>query len=214
MSGSRRIVVAITGASGAIYGVRALELLRTVDDVEVHLVMSGPAKTTLGIETDRSVADVESLAAHVHGRRDIAASIASGSFPTAGMLIAPCSIKTLSAVATSHSDDLIARAADVTLKERRPLVLLVRETPFHLGHLRLMTQATEIGAIVQPPVPAFYNRPTSIDDLVDHSVGRALEHFGLQVDQLRRWEGRHAQPDPLAPATSDPDRSDVDERRR
>lgn len=185
----RRLIVAITGASGSIYGIRALELLGELEDVETHLVMSGPARTTIGIETDRSPADVEALADVVHSARDIAAPIASGSFRTAGMLVAPCSIKTLSAVANSFSAELIARAADVTLKERRPLVLMVRETPFHLTHLRLMQLATEAGAVVYPPVPAFYNKPESLDDIVSHTVVRALEHLGTEVGDTERWRG-------------------------
>lgn len=187
MTAPRRVVVAITGASGAVYGIRALQLLRQVAGIETHLVLSNPAKTTIGVETDVSVGEVEELADHVHGARDIGAPIASGSFLTEGMLVAPCSIKTLSAVATSFSSDLVARAADVTLKERRPLVLMVRETPFHLGHLRLMERVTEIGAVVYPPVPAFYNKPTTLDDVVTHSVGRALDHLGVTVDGLTRW---------------------------
>ena len=183
----RRVVVAVTGASGAIYGVRALQLLAVVPDIETHLVLSNPAKTTIGVETDMAVSDVEALADHVHGARDIGAPIASGSFRTQGMIVAPCSMKTLSAVATSFSADLVARAADVTLKERRPLVLMVRETPFHLGHLRHMERVTEMGAVVYPPVPAFYNKPESLDDVVTHSVGRALEHLGIDVDGLSRW---------------------------
>ena len=155
-----RIVVAISGASGAVYGVRVLQTLGAVDSVETHLVLSQPAKTTINTELDISVDEVEALADHVHPFRDIAAPISSGSFRTDGMIVAPCSIKTLSAVANSYSGDLIARAADVTLKERRPLVLMVRETPFHLGHLRLMTQASEVGAVIYPPVPAFYNNPS------------------------------------------------------
>jgi 4-hydroxy-3-polyprenylbenzoate decarboxylase len=185
----RRLVVAITGASGSVYGIRALELLAEIPDVETHLVMSGPAKTTLAVETDRTVSEVEVLADHVHGVRDIAAPISSGSFRTAGMLVAPCSIRSLSAIANSLSSDLISRSADVTLKERRPLVLMVRETPLHAGHLRLMQQATEAGAVIFPPVPAFYNRPGSLDDLVTHSVGRALEHLGVEVEGLARWQG-------------------------
>ncbi len=185
----RRVVVAITGASGPVYGIRALELLAEVGDVETHLILTGPARTTIATETDTPVAEVEALADEVHASRDISAAIASGSFRTAGMVVAPCSIKTLSAVATSYSADLVARAADVTLKERRPLVLMVRETPFHLGHLRLMTQAAEIGAIIHPPVPAFYNRPTSIDDQVTHSVVRALEHLGIEAGHTERWHG-------------------------
>ena len=186
---NRRVVVALTGASGVIYGLRALELLAAVDDVETHLVLSSAAKMTIGIETDGSVDRAEALADHVHGVRDIAAPVASGSFATAGMLIAPCSIKTLSAVANSYSADLIARAADVTLKERRPLVLMVRETPFHPGHLRLMTLAAEAGAVIHPPVPAFYNRPETIDDLVTHSVVRAVEHLGIEAGHTERWHG-------------------------
>ncbi len=185
----RRIVVAISGASGAIYGIKALEMLRAVDDIESHLIMSSAGKMTVSVETDLTPADVEMLADHVHGSRDIAAPISSGSYKTAGMIVAPCSIKSLSAIANSYSADLIARAADVTLKERRPLVLLVRETPLHLGHLRLMERATESGALIYPPVPAYYNDPTSLDDVVTHTVGRALEHLGVAVDDLHRWHG-------------------------
>ncbi len=185
----RRIVVAMTGASGAIYGVRALELLAQAPDVETHLIMSAPAKITLGLETELSVPEVEAMADHVHSSRDIAAPTSSGSFRTAGMLVAPCSIKSLSTIANSMSADLITRTADVTLKERRPLVLMVRETPFHIGHLRLMQQAAEAGAVIFPPVPAFYNHPKSLDDVVTHSVGRALEHLGLDIADLDRWHG-------------------------
>jgi 4-hydroxy-3-polyprenylbenzoate decarboxylase len=195
-----RVVVAITGASGSIYGIRTLQLLRELgaggasdhgpgSELEIHLLMTAPARATLAVETEWSPIEVEELADVVHPLRDMGASIASGSFPTAGMIVAPCSIKTLSAIAHSYSVDLVGRAADVALKERRPLVLLVRETPFHLGHLRLMTQVTEMGGIIHPPVPAFYNQPRSIADLVDHTVGRALEHLGLHVPHLRRWEG-------------------------
>ncbi len=183
----RRVVVAISGATGAMYGVRALELLREVDGVETHLVITGPGRQTLAYETDLAASDVEALADVVHGSRDIAAPISSGSFSTAGMIVAPCSIKMLAAVANSYGADLVARAADVTLKERRPLVLMVRETPLHLGHLRLMAQAAETGAVVYPPVPAFYTRPTSIDDLVTYSTARALEHLGIDVAGLPRW---------------------------
>lgn len=185
----RRIVVAISGASGAIYGIRALELLRGIDDVETHLIMSAAGKVTIGVETDRTPIEVEGLADEVHGARDISAAISSGSYKTAGMIVAPCSIKSLSAIANSFSADLIARAADVTLKERRPLVLMVRETPLHVGHLRLMERATESGAVIYPPVPAFYNDPKSLDDIVTHTVGRALEHLGVEVDDLTRWHG-------------------------
>jgi len=184
-----RVIVGISGASGAIYGVRALELLGEIDDVETHLILSAAARQTLAIETDLTPADLDGLADRTWGVRDIAAPIASGSFETAGMIVAPCSIKTLSSVAHSFSADLLGRSADVVLKERRPLVLMVRETPFHLGHLRLMARATEMGAIVQPPVPAFYNRPQTIDDIVTHSVGRALEHLGVKVAGIERWSG-------------------------
>ena len=187
MTSPRRVVVAISGATGVVYGIRALELLREVDDVETHLVLTGPGRQTLAYETDLAPADVEALADVVHGSRDIAAPISSGSYATSGMIIAPCSIKMLSAVANSYCADLVSRAADVTLKERRPLVLMVRETPLHLGHLRLMVQAAEIGAVVYPPVPAFYTRPSSIEDLVDHTVVRALEHLAVEVGDIPRW---------------------------
>ncbi len=186
---STRVVVGISGASGVIYGVRALEILAEIESVETHLVVSAPARQTLSIETDYEPSHLEGLADQTYGSRDIAAAIASGSFQASGMIVAPCSIKTLSNVAYSFSADLLGRAADVTLKERRPLVLLVRETPLHLGHLRLMERVTEMGAIVHPPVPAFYNRPESIDDIVTHTVGRALEHLGIDLPDLRRWSG-------------------------
>jgi len=185
--GPRRVVVAISGATGIVYGIRALEMMSDIAGVETHLVITGPGRQTLAYETDLSAAELQGLADVVHGSRDIAAPISSGSFATAGMIVAPCSIKTLSAIANSYGADLVARAADVTLKERRPLVLLVRETPLHLGHLRLMTRAAEIGAVVYPPVPAFYTRPSTIDDLVSHSVARALEHLSVEVPDLKRW---------------------------
>lgn len=172
------------------YGVRTLELLRAVEDVETHLVMTSSARVTLGIETSLSPDAVEAMADHVHANRDIGAAIASGSFRAAGMIVAPCSIKSLSAIANCYSTDLLARAADVTLKERRPLVLMVRETPLHAGHLRLMAQATEMGATIFPPVPAFYSNPATLEDLVTHSAGRALEHVGVVLDDLPRWSGR------------------------
>lgn len=186
---SKRVVVGISGASGAIYGVRALELLAALDDVETHLVMTPAAKTTLAQETDQSVGEVEALADHVHAAKNIGASIASGSFRSAGMIVAPCSIKSLSAIANSYSAELLVRAADVMLKERRPLVLMVRETPLHLGHLRLCERAAEMGAVIFPPVPAFYTRPQSLDDMVTHSVVRALEHLGIESAAIPRWEG-------------------------
>ena len=187
---TRRIVVGISGASGAIFGIRALEMLAAIDDVETHLVISSGARTTISMETDLGADEVAGLADVVHKETNLAASISSGSFPTDGMLIAPCSIKTLSAIATSYTDNLLARAADVTLKERRTLVLLFRETPLHLGQIRLMAQATEAGAIVMPPVPAFYHRPRTIDDIVDQTVGRALDQLGFETAEVSRWSGR------------------------
>ena len=187
----KRLIVGISGASGAIYGVRLLQVLRDVADVETHLVMSQAARQTLSLETDLSLRDVQSLADVVHDARDIAASISSGSFKTAGMVILPCSMKTLSGIVNSYTDGLLTRAADVVLKERRPLVLCVRETPLHLGHLRLMTQAAEIGAIIMPPVPAFYHRPQTIDDVINQTVNRVVDQFdiALPADLFQRWNG-------------------------
>ncbi|MDP9551307.1 UNVERIFIED_ORG: 4-hydroxy-3-polyprenylbenzoate decarboxylase [Enterobacter mori] len=186
-----RLIVGLSGASGAIYGVRLLQVLRNVAEVETHLVMSQAARQTLSLETDLSLRDVQALADVVHDARDIAASISSGSFKTAGMVILPCSIKTLSGIVNSYTDTLVTRAADVVLKERRPLVLCVRETPLHLGHLRLMTQAAELGAIIMPPVPAFYHRPTSLDDVINQTVNRVLDQFDIDLpeDLFTRWQG-------------------------
>ncbi|MGE4527845.1 MAG: UbiX family flavin prenyltransferase [Rhodospirillaceae bacterium] len=188
------IIVGISGASGAIYGIRMLAALAELG-VTRHLVMSRAAEITLAHETDLKVRDVQAMADAVYRPEDIAAPIASGSFPTLGMVIAPCSVATVAAIATGAADNLLTRAADVTLKERRRLVLMVRETPLHLGHLRAMAAATEIGAIVAPPVPAFYTRPQTIDDIVDHSVGRVLDLFGLDTGKLKRW-GRDVGPTP------------------
>jgi 4-hydroxy-3-polyprenylbenzoate decarboxylase len=190
----KRLVVGITGASGVIYGVRLLEVLRASDEVETHLVVSPAAKATIAQETDWKVSAVEALADQVYDDRDIGAAIASGSFATAGMVIIPCSIKTLSAVAHSFSADLLSRAADVTLKEGRPLVLVVRETPLHLGHLRLMTQAVEIGAVIFPPVPAFYGRPQTLDDVINGTVGRVLLRLGFDNELYTRWLGMAGRP--------------------
>jgi 4-hydroxy-3-polyprenylbenzoate decarboxylase len=192
--GPRRVVVGISGASGAIYGVRLLEALRKDPAVETHLVMSGSAKRTLAEETDYTVKDVEALAHVVYDDRDIGASLASGSFRTAGMIVAPCSIKTLAALASCHADTLIARAGDVTLKEGRPLLALVRETPLHVGHLRQMTAFAEMGGIVFPPVPAFYHRPKSVDDIVAHTVARVLDRMGLAHEPLAEWTGGGRRP--------------------
>ncbi len=188
----KRLIVAITGASGAIYGVKALEALRAAGDVETHLVISPSAARTLREETDFTMDDVKALAHVVHNHKDIGASIASGSFRTAGMIVAPCSVKTLSGIANCYDEDLVIRAADVCLKERRRVVLLFRETPLHAGHISLMDQATRIGAIVMPPIPSFYNRPASIEDIVNQSVGRMLDMFDLAGDMVTRWTGTHA----------------------
>ena len=187
----KRLIIGISGASGAIYGVRLLQVLREVPDIETHLVMSQAARQTLSLETDLSLRDVQALADVVHDARDIAASISSGSFRTMGMVILPCSMKTLSGIVNSYTDGLLTRAADVVLKERRPLVLCVRETPLHLGHLRLMTQAAEIGAVIMPPVPAFYHRPQTIDDIINQTVNRVLDLFNIDLPQdlFTRWQG-------------------------
>lgn len=194
-----RLVVAITGATGSIYGIRLLEILAGYREVETHLVLSRPAKRTLVEETRYSVAEVEALADHVHDNRDIGASIASGSFRTSGMIIAPCSIKTASAVATCHAENLIARAADVTLKEGRPLIMLIRETPLHVGHLKCMLALAEMGAVVLPPMPAFYNRPKDLDDIVNHTIARVLDRLSLPQTLVEEWQGTHPRL-PLGPS--------------
>lgn len=192
----RRLIVAITGASGSVYGIRTLEILRAVPDVETHLVLSPSAIRTLAEETDYTAEQVRALADVVHSFRDIGASIASGSYRTEGMLVAPCSVKTLAGIAHCFSDELILRAADVCLKERRRLVLMFRETPLHAGHVALLDQVTRSGAIVMPPVPGFYHRPRSIDDIVNQSVGRALDLFGIDPLIVKRWkETRPSAPD-------------------
>ena len=187
----KRLIVGISGSSGVIYGIRLLEVLRDVDDLETHLVISKAARCTVPLETDYTIDQVEALADQRYQPGDIAASISSGSFRTAGMVVAPCSMKTVSGIANSYSDNLLLRAADVVLKDRRRLVLLVRETPLHLGHLRLLAQATEIGAVVMPPVPAFYHRPETIDDIINQTVNRALDLLGIELprDLFQRWEG-------------------------
>jgi 4-hydroxy-3-polyprenylbenzoate decarboxylase len=185
----KRVVVGISGASGSIYGIRLLEQLRKDASVEVHLVVSVSAKRTLVAETDYSVRQVESLAHVVYDDRDVGASLASGSFLTAGMIIAPCSVKTLAALASSHADTLLARAGDVTLKEGRPLLVLVREAPLHLGHLRQMVALAEMGGIVFPPVPAFYQRPKTVGEIVDQTVARVLARMGLRHDPIPEWTG-------------------------
>ncbi|KEY60076.1 UbiX family flavin prenyltransferase [Serratia sp. DD3] len=187
----KKLIVGISGASGVIYGVRLLQVLRSVEGVETHLVMSQAARQTLALETSLNLRDVQALADVVYDSRDIAASISSGSFKTMGMVILPCSIKTLSGIVNSYTDGLLTRAADVVLKERRPLVLCVRETPLHLGHLRLMTQAAELGAVIMPPVPAFYHRPQTLDDIIDQTVNRVIDQFDIELPQdlFTRWQG-------------------------
>ena len=184
----QRLIVGMTGASGAIYGVRLLRLLGA-SSIETHLVMSRSAKITLSQEMDIGVAEVSALASVVHQVDNVGASIASGSFRTMGMVIAPCSMRTLAEIATGATSSLVTRAADVVLKERRRLVLIVREAPLHLGHLRSMAAVTEIGAIVYPPVPAFYARPTSLEQMVDHTLGRVLDLFDIENDAVSRWGG-------------------------
>jgi 4-hydroxy-3-polyprenylbenzoate decarboxylase len=186
---SQRLIVAITGASGVIYGIRLLEVLRRQAEIETHLVMSPAARATISAETSYAPRDVERLASVVHPNANIGATIASGSFETRGMIVAPCSIKTLSAIANCYSADLISRAADVQLKEGRPVLLLVRETPLHKGHLRLMLMAAEQGAVIMPPAPAFYNRPQTVDDIVNATVGRALARLGIGTELVKEWGG-------------------------
>jgi 4-hydroxy-3-polyprenylbenzoate decarboxylase len=182
------LIIAITGASGAIYGLRALELLKRAG-IETHLIVSATARSIIEQETGLTPAAAEALATVSHAPEAVGAAIASGSFATRGMLVAPCSIKTLSAVANAYADDLVGRAADVCLKEGRPLLLMVRETPLHRGHLRLMLQAAEAGAIIFPPAPAFYGRPQTVDDLVTATVGRALARLGIETEAYHRWQG-------------------------
>ncbi|WP_313109049.1 UbiX family flavin prenyltransferase [Atlantibacter sp.] len=187
----KRLIVGISGASGAIYGVRLLQVLQSVPDIETHLIMSQAARQTLALETSLSLRDVQALADVVHDARDIAASVSSGSYRTSGMVILPCSIKTLSGIVHSYTDGLLTRAADVVLKERRPLVLCVRETPLHVGHLRLMTQAAELGAVIMPPMPAFYHQPATLNDVINQTVNRVLDqfHIDLPEDLFHRWQG-------------------------
>lgn len=184
--GPTRLVVAITGASGAIYGQRLLQALKNAG-VESHLVVSRSAQITIAHELGMSPAEISAMADVTYRIDDIGAAISSGSFRTEGMIVAPCSIRTLSEIACGVTSSLLSRAADVVLKERRKLVLLVRETPLHLGHLRTMTQASEMGAILMPPVPAFYARPESIEEMVDHTIGRALDLFGIEAGKIKRW---------------------------
>ena len=184
----KRLIVGISGASGAIYGIRLLQLLKETD-VETHLIVSRTARVTIATETDLNTGEVEALADVVHSNQDLGAACSSGSFQTLGMVIAPCSVKTMAEIATGVTANLISRAADVALKERRRVVLMLRETPLHLGHIRSMAAVTEAGAIVYPPVPAFYSKPQNLTEMVDHSLGRVLDLFGLDLDIVRRWNG-------------------------
>jgi 4-hydroxy-3-polyprenylbenzoate decarboxylase len=191
------MIVGISGASGVIYGIRLLEVLRAVPEVETHLVMSAAGAQTVGLETDYGAAEVEALADVVYRFRDIAAAIASGSFRTSGMVVIPCSMKTLAGIAYSYSDNLLLRAADVVLKDGRRLVIVPRETPLHLGHLRAMTQIAEMGAIIAPPMPAFYHRPATLDDIINQTVNRILDLFDITLphDLFERWQGAGARRD-------------------
>jgi len=186
----KKLIVGMSGSSGVIYGIRLLEVLATVDQVETHLVMSPHARQNIEIETAHTPQYVEGLADEVHGYKNQAASISSGSFRTDGMVVTPCSMKTLSGIAHSYADSLLVRAADVTLKERRTLVLMPRESPLHVGHCKLFHEAAQLGAVIAPPMPAFYNQPQTIDDLVNHAVGRVLDLFDLDAGIVERWAGR------------------------
>jgi flavin prenyltransferase len=195
MNEKRRIIIGVSGASGAIYGIRLLEVLQGVPDVETHLVISTAGAQTITLETDFTPAQVAAMADVNYRFNDIAAAIASGSFKTDGMIVIPCSMKTLAGIAHSFSDNLLLRAADVVLKDRRRLVIVPRETPLHLGHLRLMLQLVEMGAIVAPPMPAFYHRPQNIDDIVNQTVNRLLDIMGVELPQdlFTRWQGPKSQ---------------------
>ena len=184
-----RLIIGMSGASGVIYGIRLLEVLSRVEQVETHLVLSNSAKLNIAIETDRNSKEVQDLADEVYSNKDIAARLASGSFKTDGMIVAPCAVKTLSAIANSYADSLLVRAADVVLKERRRLVLVPRETPLHTGHCGLLLKASQMGAILAPPMPAHYINPQTVDDLVDHHVGRLLDLFNLDPGLVQRWQG-------------------------
>jgi 4-hydroxy-3-polyprenylbenzoate decarboxylase len=186
---SVKLVIGISGSTGAIYGVRMLEVLQGHPDLETHAVVSDAAKRTIEYETGRSVSEVLALATVVYDHRDVGAAISSGSYPVAGMIVAPCSIKTLSSVANSYNDNLLSRAADVQLKERRKLVMIVRETPLNRTHLRLMLEVTEAGGVILPPMPSFYHLPKTVDDIVNQTVQKALDQFGLEKNLFRRWQG-------------------------
>lgn len=184
-----KIIVGISGASGPQYGIRLLEVLQSIKNIETHLVISETAKTNIQLESDWRVEQIEALADFVYDVNDLTAAISSGSFRTDGMVIAPCSMKTLSGLANSFNLNLLIRAGDVVLKEKRRLIIVFRETPIHLGHLRLLTQLAEMGATIMPPVPAFYHRPKTIQDLIDHTTGKILDHLGIEHSLFRRWKG-------------------------
>ena len=188
----KKLIVGISGASGVIYGIRILEMLKAMDDVETHLVMSRYARLNIELETDHTVDYVTALADEVHNVSNQAAAISSGSFKTDGMVISPCSMKTLSAITHSYNDSLLVRAADVVLKERRRLVLMPREVPLHAGHCKLLYEATQLGAVIAPPFTSFYHRPKTIDDLINHSVGRVLDLFDIDTGIIKRWSGQKA----------------------
>ena len=190
---AKRLIIGISGASGAVYGVRLLELLKD-SEIETHLIMSRASHLTLAAETNFKVSDVEAMADVVHSNQDVGAACSSGSFQNLGMVIAPCSVKTMAEIATGVTANLMSRAADVALKERRRVVLMLRETPLHLGHIRSMATVTEAGAVVYPPVPAFYTHPASLDDMVDHTLGRVLDLFGIDLNLVRRWTGEMRRP--------------------
>ncbi|MCX2981976.1 UbiX family flavin prenyltransferase [Halieaceae bacterium IMCC14734] len=190
----KRIIIGISGASGVIYGIRALQHLAEMDTIESHLIISDGAALNIAVETDFKVADVKAMADVVHSNDNLAAGIASGSYRADAMAVVPCSIKTLSGIANSYADNLLVRAADVTLKERRPLILMVRETPLHKGHLELMTRAADYGAVILPPVPAFYQQPASVTEIVDQSVGKLFDCLDIEHDLMRRWGGKKTKP--------------------
>jgi len=183
---ANRIIVGISGASGVIYGVRLLELLKQ-QEIETHLIISKAGKRNIEIETDYKPSEVEAMATYVYDHKDVGASLASGSFLTQGMVVAPCTIKTLSGIANSYTENLLVRAADVTLKEKRKLALLVRETPLHKGHLRLMSMAADMGAHILPPVPSFYHQPKTIEDIIDQTIGKVFDYFGIKHSLFKRW---------------------------
>ena len=185
-----RLIIGISGSSGVIYGIRFLEMLKKVEGIETHLVMSSYARLNISIETDYTLSQIEALADVIHSNKNQAAAISSGSFKADGMIVAPCSMKTLSAIVHSYADSLIVRAADVTLKERRKLVLMPREVPLHTGHCKLLYEASQLGAIIAPPMPAFYNKPQTVDDIVNHSVARVLDLFDIDTHAIKRWDGQ------------------------